>query len=188
MHKFYTLIILLTFLLSNKIQAQETHGNPQVWYLVLANHDFNDRWSVGNEFHMRYDDWHNDKQTLIIRPFVNYKIVDGAMATVGYSFVQNYPYGFYPAPDNASEHNVWEQITLNNAYGKVSVSHRYRWEHRFVEKLNVQNDGSVASDGFDYSNRFRYRLTVRFPLSEKYFINVFDELFIKTDDRLVNAV
>lgn len=180
------ILFSILFFSSNSF-AQETHGNPQAWYLLIGNHDLNDKWTVGGELHMRFDDWMKDKQTFIIRPHVVYRMEDGLSATAGYSYIEYYPYGFYPAADDRVEHNIWEQIDLSRKYSKFTISHRYRWEHRFVEKLVVQNDGSIASDGFDYSNRFRYRITMRIPLTEDYFLNVFDELWVKSDDRLVQT-
>jgi hypothetical protein len=170
-----------------KLRAQEIHGNPNVWYLLLTHYKINDKWSVGNELHMRFDDWHKDKQQFLERPFVDYSITDGVIATVGYTYILTYPYGEYPLLDNKPEHNIWEQITLKQSVGKFSISHRYRWEHRYQGNLVPNGNGGTTVDGYDYSNRFRYRLTIKRPINDQYFINVFDELWIKSDDRLINS-
>ena len=63
----------------------------------------------------------------------------------------------------------------------------FHWEHRFQGILKDDGNGNIDVDGFDNVNRFRYRLTFKRPLNDKYFVHVFDELMIRIDDRLVNA-
>ncbi len=181
------IIVLLVVFGITKVQAQEVHGNPNAWYLLLTNYKINDKWNIGNELHMRYDDWHKDEQTFIIRPFVDYTIVPTIVVTVGYSYVLSYPYGDYSIAINRPEHNVWEQVTLKQNVGTFKILHRYRWEHRFSGSIAADGIGGNEIDGFDYSNRFRYRLTVRGPLNDDFFVQVFDELWVRSDDRLANT-
>ncbi|XOV95010.1 MAG: DUF2490 domain-containing protein [Bacteroidota bacterium] len=181
---FFTLIILNT----NQVNAQEVHGEPDVWFLLLNHYKLNDNWSLGNEFHMRFDDYLNDKEQLLIRPFLNYHANPNVVFTVGYTFINTYPYGQYPLPASKPENNIWEQVTLIQNVGKINIQHRYRWEHRWQGDLvqNAPGDPFIV-DGFSYSNRFRYRITVRRPISERLFINVFDELWIRMDEHLRNV-
>ncbi|MEQ8338233.1 MAG: hypothetical protein RIA62_12845, partial [Cyclobacteriaceae bacterium] len=67
-----SLLIVFTFLSLLPSQAQEVHGEPDVWFLLLNHYKINDTWSVGNEFHMRYSDYLNEEEQLLIRPFVNF--------------------------------------------------------------------------------------------------------------------
>lgn len=177
--------ILISFL---PTRAQEVHGEPDVWFLLLNHYKINDSWSVGNEFHMRYSDYLNEEEQLLIRPFVNFHANPNVVLTAGYTFINTYPYGKYPLPANKPENNFWEQVTVIQDVNKTNIQHRYRWEHRWQGDL-VQNgvNGPFEVDGFSYSNRFRYRLTVRRPISDKFFINIFDELWIGMDQKLRNV-
>lgn len=57
--------------------GQEVYGKPEVWFLLLNGVEISDQWSVSNELHLRYDDDFKDKEQLLIRPFVNYKVSNG---------------------------------------------------------------------------------------------------------------
>lgn len=188
-HKPFSFLVLFFTLISFfPSRAQEVHGEPDVWFLLLNHYKINDSWSLGNEFHMRFSDYLNEEEQLLIRPFVNFHASPNIVLTAGYTFINTYPYGKYPLPANKPENNFWEQVTVIQDVNKTNIQHRYRWEHRWQGDL-VQNgvNGPYEVDGFSYSNRFRYRLTVRRPISDKFFINIFDELWIGMDQKLRNV-
>ncbi len=182
--------IILIFLLSFcfPLKSQEIHGNTDIWFLLLNHYKINDRWSLGNEFHMRYSDFLNEEEQLLIRPFINYHANPNVVISFGYTFINTYPYGDYPVPSNKPENNIWEQVTLIQDIGRASIQHRYRWENRWQGNL-VQDipGGPSMVDGFSYSNRFRYRITIRRPINDRFFINVFDELWFAMDKKLRNV-
>jgi len=182
MKKIFILTVLITLAFNLKVRAQEVHGRDNVWFLLLNHYKINDKGSLGNELHLRLDDYFNDKQQWILRPFVNYHGSDKVIYSAGYSYIKTYPYGQYPLPDAVPEHNVWEQITVNQQLNKSSISHRYRMEHRWSGRLQLNSaDGSYEVADYTFSNRFRYRLTFRKPINETWFINIFDELWVRTD-------
>ncbi len=183
----FMLTCVLTIFFIPTSRAQEIHGEPDVWFLLLNHYKINDNWSLGNEFHMRYSDYLNEEEQLLIRPFINYHANPNVVLTAGYTFINTWPYGEYPLPANKPENNVWEQVTLIQDIGLTNIQHRYRWEHRWQGDL-IQNTtgGPFEVDGFSYSNRFRYRITIRRPINEKWFINIFDELWFSMDRRLQN--
>ncbi len=183
-----TIALLFIFLLIVPLKAQEVHGEPDVWFLLLNHYKINDDWSLGNEFHMRYSDFLNEEEQLLIRPFLNFHANPNVVITAGYTFINTYPYGKYPLPISKPENNIWEQVTLIQDIGRTNVQHRYRWEHRWQGDL-VQGTvgGPYEVNGFSYSNRFRYRLTVRRPINDRFFVNIFDELWIGMDQKLRNV-
>lgn len=184
MNKIILIAALLASFTSIKLEAQEVHGRDDVWFLLLNHYKFSDTWSVGNELHFRLDDYFNDKQQFIIRPFINYHRSQNVIYSAGYSYIKTYPYGQFPLPDAVPEHNVWEQVTVNQKLDKTSVSHRYRLEHRWIGRLRLNTvDGSYDVGDYTFSNRFRYRITLKRPINEKWFVNIFDELWVKTDKK-----
>ncbi len=172
---------------TSAIHAQEVHGNPNVWYLLLANHHLTDQWNIGTELHMRYDDWMSDKEQFLFRPYVDFNTrkSPNVVYTFGYTYIKTFPYGDYPVAIDKPENNIWEQVTFKHQYGKLQVQHRYRLEQRWQRDI-VYNpvDDTYSLDGNTFGNRFRYRLTLTQPLSDKVFINAFDELWIKGDKAL----
>lgn len=170
----------------NHTYGQKVYGKSDVWLLLLNGVEITDQWSVGNELHLRYDDGFRDKEQLLIRPFVNYKASEQVVLSAGYTYIKTYPYGKYPLPADKPEHNVWEQITLKHSLGKASVSHRYRIEQRFLSTYNPVNEDYNFSRT-SHSNRFRYRLTLKHPIGRQFFLQAFDEFWIKSDSHLLNA-
>lgn len=178
MKKLFAILFSICFLCSiSKGVAQEIHGNPNIWSLILTNFDISEKWSFGNEIHFRYDNYLDDQQQFLLRPFLNYKLSDGVVLSGGYSFIRTFPYGDFPLQANLDEHNVWEQLTFNHSYGELKVSHRYRLEHRFISTFNGEE---FTFEEVNQNTRFRYRLTLTQPISNKLFINVFDELWVKS--------
>jgi hypothetical protein len=164
--------------------SQVYHGDPEVWFLLLNNHHFNEQWSVGNELHIRRTDGISDMKQFILRPFVNFKPGENAVYSVGYSFIKTHPYGSFPLDDIKPEHNFWEQVTLSQHLGKTSISHRYRIEHRYQGVFVEPSPGEFEVDRYDFSHRFRYRFTLKQPITEDYFFNGFNELWISMDKRI----
>ncbi|MBR09004.1 MAG: hypothetical protein CMP48_15155 [Rickettsiales bacterium] len=169
-------------------KAQEVHGNPNVWYLLLLNHHLNDQLNIGTEVHMRYDDWMNSEEQFLFRPYLDFntKSNPNVVYTIGYTFINTYPYGDYPLPITKPENNIWEQITLKHQLNQLKIQHRYRLEQRWQREIILnESNNEYELDGTNYSGRFRYRLTLTQPLTETYFINVFDELWVKGNKKAI---
>ncbi|MFK7953548.1 MAG: DUF2490 domain-containing protein [Ekhidna sp.] len=178
------LIIIAAILGCNFMASAQTYnGEGEVWFLLLNHYKINEKWTVGNELHWRRTDGLSTMKQFIFRPFVNFKPGESTVYSAGYSFITTHPYGKFPRADVQPEHNVWEQVTLNQKLGKTSISHRYRMEHRFQGDLQTQPSGEIEVGGYDFSHRFRYRLTVKQPLGEDYFFHGFDELWVSIEDR-----
>ncbi|WP_196885632.1 DUF2490 domain-containing protein [Aureivirga sp. CE67] len=175
MNKGKKIILFLVLCLSGFFaKAQEKQERSDAWFLLLNHYNINEKWSVGNEFHWRQTNFLSDKSQLILRPFVNYKINKNVIATAGYSYLLNFA-DTNPASDvNLPEHNIWEQVTLKHSSGKLKFSHRYRVEHRFRGTYNAD---LTEIEEYKFTNRGRYRLTLKHPIGEKYFVHVFDELW-----------
>jgi len=176
------LCIVFGLLPFSVFSQSDIHGDPEVWFLLLNHYKINEQWTVGNELHLRRTAWLSDQKQFIIRPFVNFKPGKSVVYTVGYSYIETEPYGKYPLPATKPEHNFWEQATINQTLGNTTISHRYRMEHRFQANLvELQPGNGVERDGYNFSNRFRYRLTLKKPINERFFIHVFDELWVSAD-------
>jgi hypothetical protein len=111
-----------------------------------------------------------------------------SIAPLGYVYTWNPTYGKQPNKFVNNEHRIFQQVTYKHKAGRVSFSHRARFEERFVQVHNTQN-GEVVNQGYDlYLNRLRYRLMINVPLgkSEKLFASFYDEVFLDFGKNVVN--
>lgn len=189
----FALVLLTTF--SPLISSAQTvnGGNVNTWFLLLNRFYLSDKFTLTNEVHERTGDILSDQATFILRPSVDYALNDNVELSVGYSFVRSWPYAPYSQLIPRNEHNIWEQVMLKSTSGRVSIQHRFRFEHRFVDNIVVRypNINPLAEiDGTTYSNRFRYRLIVSFDLArfennQSLFFNGFDELWINQANNMM---
>ena len=70
-----------------------------------------------------------------------------------------------------NEHRIFQQFTSKQKVGIVGLSHRYRFEQRFVEST--------------YKMRFRYFLALKIPLknddSNKFYFSIYNEIFLNAE-------
>jgi hypothetical protein len=96
--------------------------------------------------------------------------------TVGYGFIETYPYGDFAVPNAFPEHRIWQQYLTTQTLGKAKLAHRYRLEQRMI--------GSAATGKFEngrYENRFRYMAKFTRPISggeHPFFIALYDEILV----------
>lgn len=168
-------LLCLCFLGLLNMQAQETGENKLgIWAMYFGTNQVADKWSIHTEIQYRdYQIFGNFNQ-LLLRTGANYHISDHAIATLGYGFISTDPTFEEPVGEkNAIENRIFEQFILKNQVGKFKFMHRYRLEQRFLKF----GDGSK-----DTQHRARYFLRVTFPLSEKWFLAAYEEIFINLQE------
>ncbi len=184
------IFILVIFLFSLKLQAQTSHlhvqtQNTNAWFMYFGDHKFSNKFGVHLEAQLRRNDIVSNPQQLLLRTGLNYHINNLIMATVGYCFVETYPYGAFPVKTNFPENRLWEQIQIKNQYGRFEWVCRFRLEQRF-SKIPVLNTSSTVYEPGDavYTNRFRSLNRVSIPFKGKtindksFYISAYDEFFI----------
>lgn len=98
-------------------------------------------------------------QQLLIRPGVLFTIAPGVRAGGGYAYIATAPYGELPTDTPFREHRLWQQVLLTHPAGRFTISHRYRWEQRWI--------APVVSGGlgdFGYQQRARYQVRAQRPI------------------------
>lgn len=165
------LVFLLMFSVSLFSQSSgPTRVGEEAWFLVLNRAHLSERWSVGNEFHLRRHDFVQQQKQLLVRPWIDYRAGKGFTASFGYSYIRTDPHGESGLTSPVNEHNLWEQVTLSHdPWEQVNFSHRLRLEHRWI-------------DGTEYRKRFRYRLTARFRLAGSWYVHAFNELWVNVNE------
>ena len=137
-----------------------------------------EKWSIHTEAQLRYFEQAKNFNQLLLRTGLNYHIDDNAIASVGYAYIKTDPTYFEaalidldePASDKISENRIFEQFILKNKVWELLFEHRYRLEQRFI----TNNDLNRKST----EHRTRYRLQVTVPLTDIFFLNFYDEIFI----------
>jgi len=165
---FLTLLVCISAL---SIQAQDNgEDDLGAWYMLFTNNRVSEKFSIHAEVQYRNYEFADNFNQLLLRTALNYHISDKAVASFGYGFISTDP--TFEEPDgeeNISEHRIYQQFVLNNSVGKLKFSHRYRLEQRFIDN---------PLSGNDTQHRARYFLRLTYPLSEKWFLTAYDEVFI----------
>ncbi|WP_371312140.1 DUF2490 domain-containing protein [Winogradskyella pacifica] len=162
-----TLLLVLPFF----TYAQDSNfGN---WLIYIGNKKLDSKWNIHNEVQYRSYNIIDDLEQLLIRTGVGYNLSENnnnILLGYGYILSQNYT---DESEDKISinEHRIFQQFTTKQTFGSVGLSHRYRFEQRFVED--------------DFKMRFRYFLGINVPLTKKesnsYYLSVYNEIFLNTE-------
>lgn len=174
-------LLLLVVLHFNALEvfAQQKETYSDVWFFMGNKLNISEKWSISNELHIRRTHFLKHWEQLLVRPAVNYKLNKTVDFSIGYSFLQTYPFTSYMKPFPVKEHNVWEQIQLHHKVSIVKFSHRLRFEQRFNEQFAEDTAHQYQEDGYLFSNRIRYRFTLKIPFAKKFFFKAFNEIMIR---------
>lgn len=162
--------LLIILFLSHLLSAQETGENKiGSWHAYFGTNKIADRWSVHTEIQLRYYEQAKTFNQSVIRTGINYHINSGSTATLGYTnLVTDGSFIETPDENNVREHHIFEQLILSNNIWKLNFQHRYRLEQRFID----------FGDNSETQHRIRYRLKLLLPLSDIFFLNFYEEVFL----------
>jgi len=159
--------------------AQDTGENKLgSWHMYFGTNKISDRFSIHSEVQLRYYEQAKNFNQLLLRTGLNYHINTDAIATLGYGYIETDP-SFEESPKRANlgEHRIFEQFILKNKVWEFLFEHRYRLEQRFISQTNILN--APPLQGYNRTeHRARYRLQVTLPLTDIFFLNFYDEVFI----------
>lgn len=152
--------------------------NTNAWLMYFGNHKFSDKWGLHAEVQVRRNEVFEKWQQLLLRTGVDY-YTSQVRFTLGYAFVETYGYGEFPVTFSFPEHRIWQQALISNPIGKIKLSHRFRFEQRWI--------GNAATGTFEngrYENRVRYMVRMNIPFKgstiepKKLYLGLYDEIFM----------
>ncbi|MAU16334.1 MAG: hypothetical protein CMH46_12445 [Muricauda sp.] len=145
------------------------------WFMYFGTNKVSERFSIHTEAQFRFYETTSNFNQLLLRTGLNYHIDPNAIATAGYGYIDtdNTFYEF-EGESNSKEHRIFEQFVLKNKVWEFLFEHRYRLEQRFLDF------GKVT----ETQHRARYRIQMTLPLTDTFFLNFYDELFINLQDDL----
>ncbi|MEX2262765.1 MAG: DUF2490 domain-containing protein [Bryobacteraceae bacterium] len=178
-----TAVTVAALLFTQAAAAQSTgprlrDTNANGWFMYFGDHPVSEKWGIHLEGQWRRYDVITRWQQLLLRPGVNYELNRSVMFTVGYGYINTWPYGDFPAADAFPEHRIFQQVLLKHKAGKVDLQHRYRLEQRFIGEVGRREDGSKQIESWRYQNRFRYMLRGSIPLRGPWYVGLYDEIFL----------
>ena len=168
---FVTLALLLVF----PFYALSQDSNLGNWLIYIGNKKLNSKWNIHNEIQYRNYNAVGDLEQLLLRTGLGYNLNennDNILLGYGYILSENYV-GETDEKVTVNEHRIFQQFTTKQSIGRIGLSHRYRFEQRFVEA--------------DFKMRFRYFLGFNLPLQNKedgdnpLYLSLYNEIFLNTE-------
>ena len=166
--------LTLVFALPNLVQGQESNlGN---WLIYIGNKQLNEKWNLHHEVQYRNYDAIGDLEQLLLRTGLGYTFGESKKnILLGYGYILSENYNSeMDLKKSVNEHRIFQQFISKQKLGKLKLSHRYRFEQRFVES--------------DFKMRIRYFLGLNIPISSKeqnkYYFSAYNELFLNTKSKL----
>ena len=144
------------------------------WLIYIGSKDLKNGWNIHNEVQYRNYDAIGDLEQLLLRTGLGYNLTENnnnLLLGYGYILSENYV-GNTHEKVSVNEHRIFQQFTTKQNLGKLSLSHRYRFEQRFVEA--------------DFKMRFRYFLGLKIPLQNNadgnnpLYLSAYNEIFLNT--------
>ncbi|MBT8305199.1 MAG: DUF2490 domain-containing protein [Bacteroidia bacterium] len=168
-HKLILLLFFGSFLPT--LGQSSDFGN---WLIYFGNKDFSEKWNWHHEVQYRNYDAIGDLEQLLLRTGIGYNLTENNNnILLGYGFIASENYSNNNDKVSVNEHRIYQQFITKQNLGSVKLSHRYRFEQRFVED--------------DFKMRFRYFLSLNVPLSKededsisKWYLSAYNEIFLNT--------
>lgn len=162
---------LLLFIFYNTFSYSQNELGT--WSTTNINLKINDKWQVFAESQLRSLKFYNNFHYYEVKTGITYKIKPNFYVNSGFGNYNTYSEnGDFATPIKQKEIRTWIQLVFKNPFNFMSVEHRYRAEQRFTN--------------LGYRNRFRYRLSTKFPIfkskEKEYFLLGWNELFFTNNE------
>jgi len=158
------LVLALLAVLPAAARAQSADwtsvNQSALWINSFVDHALSDRTAFWFDGHWRRMGIGNEPQQLLLRPGLQVTLRPGLRAGAGYAYIATAPYGEVPIANPAREQRTWQQISLAPQTGGFAISHRVRWEQRWIAPLL---DADELGD-YRYQQRARYSVRAQRPI------------------------
>tara|TARA_R110001583_G_scaffold174854_3_gene329360 strand:- start:7993 stop:8664 length:672 start_codon:yes stop_codon:yes gene_type:complete len=166
--------LILVLMLPILAAAQESNfGN---WLIYIGSKKLNSKWNLHNEVQYRNYNAIGDLEQLLLRTGLGYNLTENnnnILLGYGYILSENYLENSNETVA-VNEHRIFQQFITKQSIGNVKLSHRYRFEQRFIET--------------NFKMRFRYFLAINIPFSAKktnnYYFSGYNEVFLNTESSI----
>ncbi|MFL0682882.1 uncharacterized protein DUF2490 [Algoriphagus aquaeductus] len=165
------LLLLFSILCAIPTFAQDPN-DLGAWYMYFGNFRFKESpWAIHGEAQLRSFQVSSDLDQLLLRTGLQYNLKSGqASFLTGYASITSGTSG--KSRETFHENRIFQEAILRQKLGKIGLTHRYRYEQRWIEDQ-------------DFRTRFRYTLFLNIPLNSKelseqgsWYLQAYDEIFI----------
>jgi len=173
-------IIIFLMLYSTVAAAQVEESKTGAWYMYFFNHDFKNS-EFGIQGDIQYRNWNiaGDLEQLLLRTGLTYSPKESNVKfTLGYANITTGTPG--DSDENSGENRLYQEALLpQKILNRVFLTHRFRYEQRFVENQ-------------DFRTRYRYNLFINVPLNKNVleekalYAAFYNELFINGQQNIGN--
>ena len=152
------------------------------WYMYFWNTTFGEGpWGFQGDLQHRNWNLIGDLEQLLLRGGPTFVPSNSNVKfTLGYAFIATGEFG--DGTETVNEHRIYQEALLpQKVGGRTYITHRFRYEQRFVE-------------GQDFRTRYRYNLFINVPLNSKtldkgaLYIAFYNELFINGERNIGNGL
>lgn len=166
------LLVIILFIPLNLLAQESDFGN---WLIYFGDKKINNKFNWHHEVQYRNYNFIGDTEQLLLRTGIGYNLSEkNNNILLGYGFIYSEPY-IKNTDDKTStyEHRIYQQFITRQAFGGLTLQHRYRFEQRFLEN--------------DFKLRLRYFLALNIALNRKeladetIYLSAYNEIFINTE-------
>jgi hypothetical protein len=165
-------LLSIILLITTTSLAQVESGKTGAWYMYFYDTQFKDS-NFGVQGDIQYRNWNlgGDLEQLLLRSGLTYRPTGvNAKFTLGYAHITSGAYG--DSDDTSTESRIYQEALIPQKLGsRVYLTHRFRYEQRFVEDQ-------------DFRTRYRYNLFMNVPLNKSaiekgaFYAALYNELFV----------
>ncbi|APY09477.1 hypothetical protein BWZ20_14710 [Winogradskyella sp. J14-2] len=166
-------VVFLVLVTTNLIAQNPSESHLGTWYTYGSHHRLSERFSINPCAELRFYETSSNYNLAFVSIRGNYHISNNETIGLGYAYLDIDTVFEFDHQPNVHEHRVYEQYAINHNISKLNIQHRARFEQRFLDFSNRN----------ELQNRFRYRLSLKYNLSNTIFINVLEEPFVNFQDQ-----
>ncbi len=171
-------------------QQKNVSTANQQWIQYYAQVPLNDHWSLLADGGHRWRDGFEESAQYIARLGAGYSFdsvtrISAGLAQLGF---------FSDGALDRTEVRPYQEVLLKKKFRKISLSHRYRVEERFLNAIRTDGDDLQSSNSFNV--RFRYAITLAIPLftigeeqvEKEVLLNIGNEIFINAGKEIIHNI
>ncbi|MEZ4829628.1 MAG: DUF2490 domain-containing protein [Bacteroidia bacterium] len=169
-------LVLMVFLVASykNLSAQSSENQLNFSYMLVGQLRVSDAWSIHADVQeVNYEALGHFSQ-FITRIGMNYHLSDGSMFTAGAGYIRSVPFENDSNDLSSNELRLWQDARLRNNFGRLRISHRYRFEERWIKR----------QEDIRFAFRVRYLILFSIPLNHQevqpgtWSLTGFDEVFV----------
>ncbi len=188
---FLAATICLACLLSAEGQStgKKITARPVSWNSYFNTLQLSSKWSVTSDVSERFFLDNGNQFQFFLRSMANYNLGQNWSAGAGFAYIKART--FDPASTSTlgvPELRPYQELSYRQKLDKITLSHRYRIEERYIRK--TASDKLI--DGYNFNFRFRYQLALDYNLykskdnTKSLNFRAADEIMINAGKNIVN--